>query len=218
MKFVKQQPDSAAEYLSQTIGSYLKSGKKVLWLLSGGSSVSIALKTRKLLEGQNLDQLTITLVDERYGPDGHADSNWNQLEEAGFDFSGIKALPVLQNLPVKETTALFAENLGKQLSAADIKIGLLGIGADGHTSGLLPDCSALDSTELAAYYQGPDYLRITTTPTAIKMLNEAVVSLSGEQKKPLIERLQADESVKTMPAQILKSIPRVTIFNDWIGE
>jgi len=216
--FIKQTPGQAAEYLAQVINEHLLLDEKVLWLLSGGSSIGLAVATRKRLEGKNLSNLTVTLIDERYGPDGHADSNWQQLLDSGFDFSGLNTVPVLRGLGLEETTAKFQDELSKQLKQADFKIALAGIGPDGHTSGILPDSPALSAKGLVTHYQGPDYQRITTTPKALELLDEAVVSLSDDKKKPIVAQLQQDITIEKMPAQLLKKLPRFIVFNNWIGE
>ena len=218
MTFIKQLPGQAAEYLAQVIGDHLVLGQKVFWLLSGGSSIGLALAARRLLHDKDLSNLTVSLIDERYGSDGHADSNWQQLQDAGFDFSGLNAVPVLCGLDLKDTTAKFQDELSKQFEQADFKIAIAGIGPDGHTSGILPGSPALDASGLVTSYQGPDYQRITTTPKALEMLDEAVISLSDDKKKPLVEQLQQDISIEKMPAQLLKKLPRFLVFNNWIGE
>ena len=80
--------DEAAEFISVSIFRQLKSNKKVLFFLTGGSSIPVGLKAAELLKNisdKNLiKNLTITLTDERYGPLGYQDSNWQQLLEKGF--------------------------------------------------------------------------------------------------------------------------------------
>ena len=218
MDFVKQASlQDPAVYLAGAITRNLLAGKKILWFLSGGSSINIAVATRKLLSADMLSGLTVTLGDERYGPEGHKDSNWQQLKLAGFDFRGLKLLPVLSGTPIKATTEKFAKILNQELAANQLKIGLLGIGADGHTAGILPGSPALDSLGLAASYQAPDFQRITITPRLIKVMDEAVVSLSGNEKRRLIDKLGSNEPASSMPAQLLKLVPKCVIFNGWIG-
>ena len=215
--FIKQKPDSARNYLVKTIGGRLDEGQKVLWFLSGGSSIALAVEVRERLDS-NLDKLVVMLIDERYGPDNHPDSNWKQLKDAGFDFSGLQAVPVLRGLPLEETTLRFQEELSRHFKEADFKIAIAGIGPDGHTSGILPGSPALTAPGLATHYQGPDYQRITTTPKALAQLDEAVVSLSDEKKRGVVEQLQQDIPVDKMPAQLLKTLPEFIVFNNWIGE
>ena len=83
--FIKQRPGNASDYLVKTINNKLISDEKILWFLSGGSSISLAIAVRKRLE-RNLKGLTVMLIDERYGPDNHPASNWKQLKDAGGRF------------------------------------------------------------------------------------------------------------------------------------
>ena len=53
--------------------------------------VLVAKKIKEKLS----DNLVVALVDERYGPVGHPDSNWFKLEIAGFKIKGAKMIPIL---------------------------------------------------------------------------------------------------------------------------
>jgi 6-phosphogluconolactonase/glucosamine-6-phosphate isomerase/deaminase len=112
----------------------------------------VAAAVSQHLRREPLERLTVTLTDERYGPVGHADSNWRQLATAGFDLPGATMLPVLKGLDMPSTVAEFAAVLKHHLSAADFALGFFGIGADGHTAGILPGSPAVAATEFAAGY------------------------------------------------------------------
>lgn len=93
-----------------------------------------------------------------------------------------------------------------------------GIGPDGHTSGILPGSPALTSSDLACNYVSDPYTRITTTPTALQHISEAVVYTTGEAKWPVLEQLSSAVPMRQQPAQLLKKIPILTIYNDCKGE
>lgn len=217
MNYIKTSiSDDIVRYLYQQITKAVRAGKQVLWLVSGGSAIDIAVKTAKKLG--NGQQITVTLTDERFGSVGHSDSNWQQLLQAGFALPGALLLPVLQGETVYQTTKTFEQNLQNALLKADFKIGLFGMGVDGHTAGILPYSLVGKTSDLAIYYQGSDYRRITIANSAIKQLDEAVLYAIGEAKKPALEQLQQDVSVASQPVQILKQVKSLTIFNDQIGE
>ena len=172
-----------------------------------------------MLEGVDLSNLTVTLTDERYGPVGHPDSNWWQMEEAGVTLPGAQRIPVLAGADRPATTSAFAAHLQAAFSQADYVLGFFGIGADGHTAGILPGSLAVHSEELAASYDAGNYERITMTPKAVTRLDEAVVYAVGKAKWPVFDDLsKGDLPLDVQPAQILKQVPECTVFNDYKGE
>ena len=204
-------------YLTDVLSKHLSSSESVLWLLSGGSAVPVAVAVAGRLNPSLLPSLTITLIDERYGPVGHKDSNWQALMTAGLT-SGANLLPVLTGASLASTVTRWSKELDHALEAASFRIGLLGIGPDGHTSGILPNSSAVTANGIVYAYEGGGFERITTTFETIKRLDEAVVYAIGESKRPVLERLNEDIPLAEQPAQILKQLPKTTIFNDQIGE
>ncbi len=136
-------PQPVIDYLSLTIRQKLDEGKKLLWLIPGGSSIPIVAAVSKQLQGDDLSNLTVTLTDERYGPVGHADSNWQQLRDAGLNLPGANLQPVLRGKDIDTTAADYSATIAKDLEDCDYKLGFIGIGADGHTAGILPASPAV---------------------------------------------------------------------------
>ncbi|MEO7617402.1 MAG: 6-phosphogluconolactonase [Candidatus Saccharibacteria bacterium] len=204
----------AADYLTSQISSHLQAGKSVLWLVPGGSSIEVALLVAKALNGQDLSELTMTLTDERYGPVGHADSNWKQLLDGGFALPGATLHPVLTELPMDETVQHYGEIIRSIISEADYSIGFFGIGPDGHTAGMLPGSTAATATTTTAGYDAEKFLRITITKSVISKLSEAVVYTVGENKWPIVKALNDTISSEDWPALSLKTAGKLTIFSD----
>lgn len=205
-----------ATFLAGAITPKLKKYKRVLLLIPGGSAIKVVIELARQLTKENvpLDKLVLTLTDERYGPVGHTDSNWRQLNDSGLNLPGANLRPVLNGKSMAGTERDFEDFLRSQINEADYKIGFFGIGPDGHTSGVLPHSSAMHATNLVHGYDGGTFMRITTTPVAISMLDEAVVYAVGESKWPVLKELKAEKPIDEQPAQVLKNIPTVTIFSD----
>lgn len=215
MRYVKiSDPLPAVDYLLDVLCAHLDKGESVLWLVPGGSAIAVAAAVSQRLSHHDVSKLYVTLTDERYGPVGHADENWQQLETAGFTLPGAQLYPVLSGANQADTTAKFADYIKEQLAARDFKIGLFGMGPDGHTAGILPGSSAVTATGLAATYDAGNYKRITLTPPAISQLDEVVVYALGDNKKQPLEALQTSLPLAEQPAQILKQVPTLTIFNN----
>jgi len=211
--------NDAAGFVANSVLNQLKSGKKVLLFLTGGSSVSVGVKIADILKeqaGENLLQnLTVTLTDERYGPIDHFNSNFFQLNEKGFSLPGAKIIPILIGEDKNITVEKFNTKLNEEFTKAEYKIGLFGIGADGHTAGILPESSAVSAKDLAFGYDTATFSRITITFKAIEKLDGAVVWAQGKDKWKVLEELQTDINLIKQPAQILKKIPLLTIFSDF---
>jgi 6-phosphogluconolactonase len=211
-----------ADYLTTTISSHLGKGEKVLWLVTGGSSIEVAVQTSRQLTGQELSNLYVTLTDERYVPLDDPESNWKQLLDAGFSLPGARLLPVLKNEEMQATTKRYADLLQKVLSEANFKIAMFGMGPDGHIAALFPNFPQIN--EAGSYATSlsnspkPPQLRMTITVPAIKKLDEAVIIATGAEKKPALEKLEQDLTPKEQPAQLLKTLPKLTVYNDQIGE
>ena len=131
-------PFRTSQYLAKQIAAKLQEGRRVLWLISGGSSIAIAAATASRLAGRDLSRLTVSLIDERYGEPGHPESNWFQFEQTGAKLPGATLHPILTGADQVTTAEVFAEFLETALATSDYRLGLLGIGPDGHTSGILP--------------------------------------------------------------------------------
>jgi 6-phosphogluconolactonase len=182
--------------------------------------VPIAAKAASLiwskLQAPPHPKLTITLTDERYVPLNHPDSNWHQLLEKGLRIPGAELIPILEGNNRATTTEKFNNILRQELNDADFKIGLFGIGRDGHTAGILPMSKALESKELACAYDTEKFERITITPKVIVQLDEIIAFAKGEEKWQAIENLQKEIDISKEPAQILKQVPLFTLFTDYI--
>lgn len=206
----------AIDHLVDTLSEHLKAGERVVWLLSGGSGAKVCLEVAKRLQGQSLENLSVTLTDERYGDVGHADENWQQLLDAGFSLPGATLYRPLKGLDRDETTTHFASWLQEHVHAADYSVGLFGIGPDGHTAGIKPASAATERTVWAADFTGEDFERITMTFPAIKALDEAVTQAMGAEKAPTLQQLlETDTDLVTQPAQVLKAVKKSTLYTDY---
>ncbi len=205
-----------AEIISSSILKQLDSGKKVLFFVTGGSSIAVCSKIADILKSHPHHNLTIMLTDERYGSLGHSDSNWSKLIETGFDLPDANLIPILTGDDRDTTTEKFIENLKNEFTNADFKMGLFGVGADGHTAGILPGTVAVENDNLACGYDTEVFSRITITKNTIEKLDEIFAFIQGENKWPVIRDLEEkDVDIIKQPAQILKRVPLLTIFTDY---
>lgn len=207
--------EPVATYLASTIRTHLDAGERVLWLVSGGSGVHVGIRAAELLVERDLSGLSVALTDERFGPVGHLDENWQQLLDGGFALPGAELYRTLTGDNRTVATQKFGAWLDQQLTTVDYRIGLFGVGADGHTAGLKPGSPAITSTEVAADFMGEDFERITMTFLAIERLDEVVLQAFGSEKAQVLgQLLHEDLPLNQQPAQVLKRVPRCTLFTD----
>ncbi|MEI6280976.1 MAG: 6-phosphogluconolactonase [bacterium] len=208
--------EDAANFLFSSISNQLNQGKKVLFFVTGGSSISVVIKISELLHMKPHQNLTIMLTDERYGELNHVDSNWYQLIQKGFHLPQATLVPILIGDDRDTTTEKFIAVLAHELSKAEYTIGLFGVGEDGHTCGILPESKAAYSEKLAFAYDAAKFSRITITQKAIEKFDEAVAWIQGKNKWGIVkDLLEKNIEIAKQPAQILKKVPLLTIFTDY---
>jgi 6-phosphogluconolactonase/glucosamine-6-phosphate isomerase/deaminase len=197
----------------------LEKHSRVLWLVPGGSNISIATEVMQVLPEAFTPKLHIMLTDERYGEVGHPDSNFWQLQEAGFEPKQATFIPTLKmGLSLTQTAQTCAENFLKESKEAGFIIGQFGIGPDGHIAGILPHSPASTSTNLCEGYHTEQFDRLTLTFLALKHIDTAYAFVYGQTKKTALERLkQATADLVDQPCQILRHIPEAYIYNDCIA-
>lgn len=212
--------DDCIRPLAERLGAELQAGQQVLWLVPGGSNVPLSVQVMAQLAEEQTAQLTILLSDERFGPVGHADSNLQQLTNAGFQSKRATIVPVLAaGFGLEETRQRYDQAVQAALDRADTIIGQFGMGEDGHIAGILPGSPAVSSADLVAAYEAPPLTRITLTPKALQDVTAAYLCAFGAAKRPALENLQSHTlSLVEQPAQLLKQLPEAYVYNDQIGE
>jgi len=224
MKFLKQPIQQAIPAITNTIVDQLRESKTVLWLVCGGSNISAQVTIMSNIQSQApeyVKNLIILPMDERYGEAGHADSNYRQMCEAGFKPGDASWADVLaQNVPLAETVEYYGTCIENAFSNADFVIGTFGMGADGHTAGVLPHSPALSETAASVVgYTTPGFTRMTMTPTWLIRCDVSFVLSYGAEKAPALEDLREHSlSLNDMPAGLHYDIPNATIYNDHIGD
>ncbi len=215
----------AARQVADDISRYLsdaqRGGRKVLFLSSGGSSLAIL---DFIADGILGDYLTIGVLDERYDIKGE-NNNFSQLSRTDFYRKALKSgcafidTGVRPGQTQKALADYFEEKLRewrKNNPEGEI-IATIGIGPDGHTSGIMPfpeDKERFDTlfnserwvTAYDATGKTPYPERVTTTNTFLKLINRAFVFAAGGEKAEALRHMQEDRPVSEVPAAILKEL------------
>lgn len=230
MQFIKV--NSAGEAVAPIVdrlSQLVDSRQKILLFLTGGSSLKICVEVFDKLAGQDLSNLTVTLSDERYVDPTNDQSNWQQLQVSGIKLGTAKKIPVLSGKNRLPTAQDFNQNLVQAFDEADTVVAFLGIGPDGHVAGILPGSPNIMSTDMGVTYADSEVAgdspagvlrgvdRITITPSAIARIDEAFVLVFGEAKHTALDNLEKTLELEQMPAQALKQVNNLIIYNDYKG-
>lgn len=217
MKFIKQK-EGLADILAKVVNDSLGKYNQVIWLVSGGSNISISVGAMQLIDDNLSSKLVIMQTDERYVDPNSPDCNWYQLAQTGFDTKQAKTFPILSSgLSLAETATNYAKVVSEQFDQAEYIIGQFGIGANGHTAGIMPGSVAAKSRDLVIGYEAEDFKRVTLGFEAIKQLKVAYTFAFGEDKfKALTDLADKDLSLEELPSGILKQIDGSVVYNDLI--
>lgn len=206
--------------LADALTSALQAHDRVIWLVPGGSNISISVEAARSLDEELTRKLVIMQTDERFVALDSKDCNWKQLREAGFDAKRAETFPILVEGDSRDETAeRYSETVLREFIAADYIVGQFGVGSDGHIAGIKPDSPASTSDKLVCGYQGEDFERVTLTFPALQQVDEAFGFVFGEAKRPVLEQLLGDiPSLAKFPAGVLRTTPISTVYNDQIEE
>lgn len=227
-------PDRARDALVERLWDRLAGNEPVLFLASGGSTAPIAASVCQTLVARHPEDkaalrllFAVTLVDERFGPEGHNDSNWRRLLENGLDPREVAAFPIIKgsgegdddlDAIVRRFDSFLADAVGRR-SAGDLFIaGLFGIGKGGFTAGILPGSPVAVMPQgggpFASSYKSALFTRITVTPALFTHVDFAVAWASGTEKKADLASLRETGPYADTPARLLDLARESIIFAD----
>lgn len=164
--------------------------------LSGGST---PMPMHRLLgQAPFRDELALkpvvwVVVDERYVPLDHPDSNAAMIEKTLFADGmspGHRFLRFRTELGDPRRTAEDLEREWRSLEIERIDVVVLGVGTDGHTASLFPETPILDVEDRIAgevFVPRLNAWRVTLTRPVIRNAGLRLVMVTGAAKRPIIE-------------------------------
>jgi 6-phosphogluconolactonase len=142
----------------------------------------------------------VFLVDERYLPLSHPESNggrlfevWNQLP---FNLYLVNYLPNQNDLLSRYKFKIFETLRCNDQGTPVFDLIVLGMGNDGHTASLFPNTDALtNEDDIAVLYNVDDKypLRITMTFPLLRAAKHKIVLISGNEKITVLNQMITDK-------------------------
>lgn len=140
--------------------------------------------------------ITWVVVDERYVPIDHPDSNAGMMQRTLFAeglLPGHRFLRFKTELNDPEATAAELEREWRELGIEQIDVVQLGVGDDGHTASLFPGTPALDVEDRIAtsvFVPKLDAWRVTITKPVIRAAKLRLVLAPGASKAPILREVR----------------------------
>ncbi len=219
IQFIKDQNFiNGANELANLLNSKLSHGP-VLWIVSGGSNILIEKYILDQIENKNLANLEVILGDERFVSSKDPNSNYLQLISIGFKNKRLNFEPILRNQNLEDTKKYYLNQLLNKLNKNPVIIGQFGIGADGHTLGILPFSTAISSKDKVLYIEGKDFMRLSLSLDFIKKsINYGYLFCFGKDKQKILQILKSGNgSQLKYPSLIFRQIKSIKLYNEYIG-
>jgi len=147
-------------------------------------------------------ELHILFSDDRYVPADSPASNYHRFEPllAALALPSSAVLRVRTELPLEDAARDYDFQLAALLrSGVRIRLGLLGLGADGHTASLFGEADLERARgRLAVAVQRPDGLSaVSVTPELLAQVEEPLFVVAGEDKRDAVRALLARDPTLT---------------------
>jgi 6-phosphogluconolactonase len=204
--------------LAERLRSAATDGASSAIMLSGGTTPGPAFDLVAKEPPRAAQGLYVLYSDERHVPSTSDASNYH----LSLPFLGALALPAAQvlrvqtELPLEAAAQAYEERLQCLLSEQlPTRLGLLGLGADGHTASLFtPADLAAARGRLAIPVQRPDgRTAISVTPDWLAQVEEILFVVAGSDKTAALERLLARDS-KLTAWRAVERCPKVRVWTD----
>ncbi|WP_028312614.1 6-phosphogluconolactonase [Derxia gummosa] len=180
-------------------------------LVVSGGRTPRGLFTRLSRADLDWSSIDVTLADERWVPNDHADSNERSVREALLVDRAATArflAPFDGSATAEAGCAAWRAGLAKFTRPFDVLI--LGMGNDGHTASLFPDAAEIgtgldlgnDDDCLAVHPTLAPHARISLTRKRILDSRCLVLHVTGADKRELLERVMAEGPVEQYPIRL----------------
>lgn len=167
-------------------------------MLSGGRTPLPTYREVAVRKPSPAKGLRLLFSDDRYVPDTSESSNYFQTRML-VDALAVPVARVRTELPLEAAAADYAQQLAAMFdSGVRITLGLLGLGADGHTASLFNEEQLQRARgKWAIAVERPDGLQgISVTPDVLSRVAEPLFLVTGADKHAIVDDfLRSDSSL-----------------------
>ena len=206
--------EALAEDIAVGLSEAVRERGEASLALSGGSTPHGVLA---LLGARELpwDRVRVTLVDDRWVPTDHADSNERMVHETLLcgpaSIASFVSLHTQADHP-RQALVTIAERLG---AFGTFDYLMLGMGADGHFASLFPDADNLaaglsldgDAACIAVDPPLAPHARITMTLPRIADTRRLILHLTGDAKRAVFEQAIEERDARVLPIAAVIDLP-----------
>lgn len=198
-----------AAAIAAKLDDAIRSRGHAILAVSGGTTPH---RMFEVLSRQNIDwnQVTITLVDERFVPVTHERSNERLVRDLLLrNQAGVARFVGLYSptATVETATIPAANRISALTQPFDVVV--LGMGLDGHTASFFPEGDRLDQAldlkekalVLSMQAEGAGEGRLTLTLPIIAKANEVFMHIEGQDKLEVWEKALAGDDPMEMPVR-----------------
>jgi 6-phosphogluconolactonase len=165
-------------------------------MLSGGRTPLPTYREVAVRKPSPAKGLRLLFSDDRYVPATSESSNYFQTRML-VNALAVPVTRVRTELPIEEAAADYGKQLAAMLdSGVRITLGLLGLGADGHTASLFNSAQLEQARgKLAIAVQRPDGLQgISVTPEVLSQVGEPLFLVTGADKHAIVDEFLKGDS------------------------
>ncbi|WP_353328623.1 6-phosphogluconolactonase [Chitiniphilus shinanonensis] len=204
-----------AETIAQALAAAIAARGQASAAVSGGRTPAGMFKA---LSEKDIDwsRVSLTLVDERWVPVEHADSNERTVRQ-NLLVNRAAAARFVSPVSAADTPHAGQAEIEARFATLPqpFDVLILGMGDDGHTASLFPEAPELEaacaSTTLVAAVTPPvaPHRRITLTLPTIAKAREVIVHITGEGKKALLHTALTEDKPVTAQYPIRRVLDAV---------
>ena len=212
---------TAATLLRDGIVSAIEQRGQCILGLSGGKTPHSIYTALGQMDGIEWGRVWLYLVDERYVPADHADSNQQLIRSTIYRYVELgnteQFVSPDTTLPIEECVLKFEQDLANLFERGKTDVLALGIGDDGHICSLFPPVPthALDGSKLALHTTTDRFAvrdRITITIPPMKDARQQCFFFTGEKKMQAWKEMEAsDEGPERWPMKAVMALGETTV-------
>lgn len=219
--------DRLAEALADAVVENLNAGLDergaASLAVSGGSTPKRFFEVLGAREDVDWENVTVTLVDERWVDESSDRSNARLVKENLLQGPAAAAhfVPLYAGTPEPDATGIAETNAAVSRVPSPFDAVILGMGNDGHTASFFPGGDTLEDAlnsggpVLAIRAPGAGEPRVTFTLSRLLDTRALYLHIEGDEKAQVLDKALETGPVETMPVRAVLSQSHVSVSLYW---